>query len=268
MVLKAKDNEKYKIYTRCGDDGYTCIIGQEKISKIHIRVETYGSVDELNSFVGLVISSLRSIIKDLENYLYLCSQDKINLSELFLNNSKPFLNINKSFSVTDNDIVITQQHKLNKLCEQCLRIQNELLCLGSQLATKFDSSKLLYGSYNNAYMNELDVNKDINEFEVKDSFVGICLEQVKQLEIEIDAMSEKISSLDTFLLPSGSEIVSRLHVARTVCRRVEINLLRLKEKQEIEHAVFPYINRLSDWLFVAARYVAFVLGEKETLWKK
>ncbi len=96
--------------------------------------------------------------------------------------------------------------------------------------------------------------------------------QVKQKDIEwleavIDAMNDELSPLISFVLPGGSPLNAFLHQARTVCRRAEREVLRLRLDEEIGDAVVPYLNRLSDALFVFSRWVSSTLGETEILWE-
>ena len=87
---------------------------------------------------------------------------------------------------------------------------------------------------------------------------------VQQVEQWIDAMQSVVPKQHAFLLPAGSEAVTRCHVCRTVCRRAE---RRMIEAQASETAL-QFVNRLSDYLFVLSRYVAFRQGESEEEWKK
>ena len=96
--------------------------------------------------------------------------------------------------------------------------------------------------------------------------------QVKQKDIEwleavIDAMNDELSPLTSFILPGGSPLNAFLHQARTVCRRAEREVLRLRLDEEIGDAIVPYLNRLSDALFVFGRWVSSTLGETEILWE-
>jgi cob(I)alamin adenosyltransferase len=89
---------------------------------------------------------------------------------------------------------------------------------------------------------------------------------IKILEQEIDTMNTVLPILNSFVLPGGSEISAMIHIARSVCRRAEISLVDLMQSSELEPEILSYINRLSDWLFVVARYVNFKLNEEEVLW--
>lgn len=111
------------------------------------------------------------------------------------------------------------------------RIQNDLFDLGADLATP-DRGKVLEWTP-----------------------LRIVENQVTRLETEIDAMNEPIPPLDSFILPGGSELAACLHVARTLCRRAERQVAEVTalEGEAVSAEALAYINRLSDWLFVAAR---------------
>ena len=165
------------IYTKTGDKGETSLANGERVTKIDARIEAYGAVDELNSWIGL---------------LRVC--------------------------VTN---------------EQLEWVQNKLFNLGALLSA--------------APGNELITESD-----------------VKQLENWIDAMQAVVPKQRAFVLPAGGEGVSRCHVCRTICRRVERRMIAA-EAGSIE---LQFINRLSDYLFVLARYTAYQNGENEVNWRK
>jgi cob(I)alamin adenosyltransferase len=87
------------------------------------------------------------------------------------------------------------------------------------------------------------------------------------LENEIDEMNRDLPELTSFILPGGGKVAVQLHVARTVCRRAEREVIRLSDSEKLDGTEVPYINRLSDWLFVASRFAALKMGVGETLWK-
>lgn len=192
-----------KIYTKTGDKGKTRLVGGECVDKNNPRVECYGTVDELNSHLGLS----------------LCQ--------------------------------ITKEPSLQALGTEILRIQHELFNLGSLLACE-DALQL---------PRLPQINK----------------ERILQLENSIDAMTETLAPLKNFILPGGSEISAQLHIARTVCRRTErhtvelIGLLRdalsAAETDCLEHCLV-YLNRLSDYLFVAARFANQKQGRFDQIWQK
>ena len=180
-----------KIYTKTGDQGTTSLIGGTKVSKAHLRIEAYGTVDELNSYTGLC--------KDL----------------------------------------LTGTHSIHVLQE----IQDRLFTIGSALACDPDKETKLK-------------IPDLKE-------VDIIL-----LEKEIDKMNESLPAMKSFILPGGHATVSHLHIARCICRRAERCCIRLKlEKNEVEPIIPKYLNRLSDYLFVLARYAGHELNIAEIPWK-
>ncbi len=180
-----------KIYTKTGDKGTTSLIGGTKVNKSHIRIESYGTVDELNSWIGVV-------------------NDHI-------------------------DDAGTQQ--------TLKEIQDRLFTIGSSLACDPEKeSKLKI--------------PDLHETDV--AF----------LEKEIDRMNESLPEMKAFIMPGGARAVSFAHVARCVCRRAERICVRMQtEELEVEPLVKKYLNRLSDYLFVAARYFGHLQNAQEVHWK-
>lgn len=131
---------------------------------------------------------------------------------------------------------------LAKIGRRIVRIQNELFNLGSQLAV-------------------LPEDRRENTPVIHDG-------NITQLEREIEEMNAHLPPLNSFLLPGGDLIEAHLHIARTVCRRVERDVVRLGETEKPDGTEIPYLNRLSDWLFVTARYVMKLLGKEERLWQQ
>ena len=179
-----------KIYTKTGDKGTTSLIGGTKVLKSDLRIEAYGTVDELNSYVGLC----RDLIAD--------ESSKKTLHE----------------------------------------IQDRLFTIGSSLAC--DPEK-----------------------EPKMKIPDLKENDIVFLEKEIDKMNESLSEMKNFILPGGHPTVSHLHVARCVCRRAERCCVRLQDNDESALLIIKYLNRLSDHLFVLARYAAQLLGVEEIPWK-
>jgi cob(I)alamin adenosyltransferase len=121
------------------------------------------------------------------------------------------------------------------------RIQNELFNLGSELAT-------LPG--------DLHPQQPV-----------VQARHVEALEREIDAWNQHLPDLRSFILPGGGFVASYLHLARTVCRRAERQAVRLSATETLGDQVIPYLNRLSDALFVMSRHASRVYGEAEPLWE-
>ena len=92
-------------------------------------------------------------------------------------------------------------------------------------------------------------------------------EDVASLEREIDDMEAKLPALRSFILPGGSPMAAALQVCRTVCRRAERRLAALAEAESLEPVVLAYVNRLSDWFFVAARYANHLVGVEDEPWR-
>lgn len=180
-----------KIYTKTGDLGKTSLIGGTKVPKSHIRIETYGTVDELNSYIGLVSDYVADI------------HTKVILKE----------------------------------------VQDRLFTVGSSLACDPDK-------------------------EPKMKIPDLKESDIKLLEKEIDKMSDAIPAMKSFILPGGHVSVSTIHVARCVCRRCERLCVHMQQEgMFVDSLVIKYINRLSDFLFVLARYTGHQLGVEELPWK-
>lgn len=181
----------FKIYTKTGDKGSTSLIGGVRVPKSHIRIEAYGTVDELNSFIGMV-----------------------------------------------NDMAA------NESISGWLReIQDRLFTIGSVLATNPDK-------------------------EVKMKLPDVHDEDVIWLEQRIDEMNEVLPEMRSFILPGGHLASSTCHVARCVCRRAERICVGMQEQQEpVPELVVRYLNRLSDFLFVLARYMTHISGAADVPWR-
>lgn len=130
---------------------------------------------------------------------------------------------------------------LQILEEILLRVQHELFNLGSQLAT---------------------LPEDMNP-----QMPRITRSEIFQLEQEIDDMNENLPTLKSFVLPGGSELNARLHLARTICRRAERKVVTLAQTDGIDHKSLMYLNRLSDALFVWSRWAMNVMQLPEVLWQ-
>ena len=177
-----------KIYTKKGDKGETSLIGGSRVSKTHTRIEAYGTVDELNSVIGVIRDTAR-------------------------------------FREPDEFLV---------------SIQNLLFTIGSELASAPDSKM------NIPMLQERDI---------------------EALEKEMDRMNEQLPDLKNFILPGGDLTASHCHVARCVCRRAERRVVALAAEAEIDEKIIRYLNRLSDFLFVLARYYTHQHKGVETAWK-
>lgn len=170
-----------KIYTRTGDDGTTALVSGPRRTKYDMRVESYGTVDETNSAIGVA---------------------RLHTSGL------------------------------PELHDMLFRIQNDLFDLGADLATPETGEVLSY--------------EPLRAVET----------QVTRLENEIDALNADLSPLKSFVLPGGTPAAAYLHLARTMSRRAERQMVELSrmDGEVVSPAALKYVNRLSDFLFVAARY--------------
>lgn len=176
-----------KIYTKKGDKGTTSLFGGASIGKNSMRIHAYGTVDELNSILGVVLT-----------------------------------------------------HPVSKRGETILKeLQNQLFVLGADLATL--PSK-------------------------KTKIDRISSKEIKTLEKWIDELDDQLPSLTSFILPGGAPAGATLHQARTVCRRAERHAVALKTENPVSDEVIIYLNRLSDLLFVMARFENKEAGEPETKW--
>ena len=183
----------YRIYTRTGDAGETALGTGERLSKAHIRIAAYGTVDETNATIGVA---------------------RLHLGQLA------------------------------KLDAMLARIQNELFDLGADLCVP-DRGEIL-------------------EFEP----LRILPKQYERIETEIDELNAELSPLRSFVLPAGHNAAAQLHVCRTVCRRAERLIVELKaiEGEHVSEGAIAYINRLSDFFFVASRWVNAKAGSGDVLW--
>jgi cob(I)alamin adenosyltransferase len=129
-----------------------------------------------------------------------------------------------------------------RLTEILKRLQNELFDLGSELATPADA-----------------------EYE---GMWRVSEAEVRELERTIDECQRDLETLKSFVLPGGGMLGAFLHQARTVCRRAEIEILRLSRSEPVSALLLRYVNRLSDLLFVLARWIAKQQGEDEFLWER
>ena len=177
-----------KIYTKKGDSGKTSTLGGTLLPKHNLKIEAYGTVDEVNAFLGWL-------------------RDQ---------------NIDDS---TKGNIIT---------------IQDQLFSIGAHLASDVEK-------------------KDLRLPELKNQFI-------LDLEGQIDEMETFLPEMKNFILPGGHPAVSACHISRVVCRRAERCVSHLSEKEIINPIILPYLNRLSDYLFVLSRKLSKDLGSKEVPW--
>jgi cob(I)alamin adenosyltransferase len=178
-----------RVYTRSGDDGTTGLGGGQRVPKESLRIATYGTVDELNAFIGVARASGLDARLDAE----------------------------------------------------LVRIQNELFHLGSDLCV-------------------------LEEDKEKMPVPQVEPRHVEALEKLMDELSEATGPLENFILPGGSPGAAHLHVCRTVCRRAERLVIALTRKEAVGEYAVRYLNRLSDALFVMARYENKQRGVEDVTW--
>ncbi|MBI5224016.1 cob(I)yrinic acid a,c-diamide adenosyltransferase [Candidatus Micrarchaeota archaeon] len=174
------------IYTKFGDAGKTRLLGTAVVDKDDPKVQAYGSVDELNALLGIVIAS---------------------------------------------------NSEIPKINENLTKIQNDLFVIGAQLAAKDVKTK------------------------------SIEPKQIEGLEHEIDKMEAELPRLTNFILPGGHIVAASLHHARTVCRRTERCIVTLAKSEKVNEDTMKYMNRLSDFLFVLARFVNYKKKHEEKIWR-
>jgi cob(I)alamin adenosyltransferase len=178
-----------KVYTRTGDDGTTGLGSGKRVSKSSERIAAYGTVDELNSQIGVALAG--GVVAEVEAALR--------------------------------------------------EIQNELFHLGSDLCVPEQDK----------------ASTPVPRIEER---------HVEALERLMDALSGELPPLENFVLPGGSPGAAALHVARTICRRAERSLVALASREAIGRHTIQYVNRLSDALFVMARYENRRRGVPDVLW--
>lgn len=182
-----------KIYTRTGDTGTTSLVGGKRVDKCSTRLEAYGTIDELNSFLGL-----------------LASEQTI-------------------ASEAGTAATITA-------------VQSRLFDIGAYLATD---------------------NTDNPEMQPS----GLSEADVEHLEHQIDIITPQLPQLRSFILPGGCPAAAQAQVCRAVCRRAERRVLALAAEATVAPIVLRYINRLSDYLFIVARFANHLTSTPETPWQ-
>lgn len=187
-----------KVYTRTGDAGKTRLAGGQQVWKDSLRVEVYGTVDELNASIGVV-------------------------------------------RVMNADGV--------EKCPEAKLLEAELRWMQSKL---FDVGSLLATVPGQTFKN----------------MPQVVAKDVTRLEKLIDRCQKELQPLKEFILPGGGKVSGFLHQARTVCRRAERLCVALSKVEPVDPAIIKFVNRLSDTLFVLARWVAKTQGEPEYLWER
>ncbi len=188
-----------RVYTRGGDKGETSLVGGQRVPKDHLRIEAYGTVDELNAVVGLCREACRNAPKG------------------------------------------TELPAISSITRELLRCQHVLFNLGSALST---------------------LPEDMSETQPR-----VTDADVVHLEKDLDERTAKLPSLKSFVLPGGTELNARLHLARTICRRAERLTVALEREGGCDLVAVRYLNRLSDSFFVWSRAAIVAEGAREVLWE-
>lgn len=184
--------KKSHVYTRGGDSGTTSLIGGSRVKKCNLRLDAYGTIDELSAHIGL-LASMTSATSGADTHLL------------------PW-------------------------------IQSRLFDVGTHLA--------------------------MPSTEGQEPPCAITAAHIQQLEEHIDTLDAQLPALRSFILPGGCTAAAQCHVCRTVCRRAERLITALAEEAPISPILLSFVNRLSDYLFVYARFLNKIKGVDEISWKK
>lgn len=183
---------KSKVYTLTGDKGTTSLVGGQRVAKDDIRVEAYGTVDELNAHIGQVVNAIKGTMPEVENLLF--------------------------------------------------KVQNKLFNVGAYLATEqTDDQSPVY---------------------------GLQEDDIKAVEAMIDALDEELPPMRGFILPGGTRLSALCDICRTVTRRAERRVVTLASQAPVNPLVLRFLNRLSDFFFVFARFNNVTNQAEEVLWDK
>jgi cob(I)alamin adenosyltransferase len=193
-----------KIYTRTGDEGMTALVGGTRVKKNAMRIETYGTADELSSAIGIARAELAEIRRS---------------------------------RALDEAKAIDVAAQLDAWLAWT---QDVLFNLGSELATPPGKAR--------------------------EGMPSVRADDATALERAIDHAQKDLQPLANFIHPGGSLAAAHLHLARTIARRLERLLITLAETEEVGPDIRRYVNRLSDALFVWARWINHALGVAEPLW--
>lgn len=185
------DIKKSVVYTRTGDDGTTSLVGGARRAKDDTRIEAYGTLDELNSHIGVMLA----------------------------------------------DETFPQEYRVLMQF-----VQNRLFDIGGYMACEPDGEFILPP--------------------------GATEADVARLEHSIDEMDAQVPKLRHFVLPGGCRMAAMAHVARTVARRAERRMVTVAHNESVDPQVMRFINRLSDWFFVFARFNNIKSGVPEIIWNK
>ena len=215
-----------KIYTKRGDGGQSSLVDGSKVTKDHLRLQTYGTLDELNSHVGLLISFLLEPLNP--------GGGKKSDKTGFVGNKQGEENRGS------NPCLFVSEGLFSKDVGFLKQVQIWLFHLGSQLAC--------------------------DDIETSKRLPTLTGKQIVAIESCIDDLEKSLPELKNFILPGGHHAASQAHICRTVTRRAERYCVTLSEKIKLEYPALSFLNRLSDYFFVLARSVNHRLGVKSTQW--
>lgn len=269
-----------KIYTRTGDKGKTSLIGGTKVPKSHVRIDSYGTVDELNSFIGLLGDQLSialashpapeanapighavpSVSSSDSNSPTGRSASSVLPSDSSSPTGRSASSISPSGSSSPAGSITLPRDAANAAATPRVAPQSGSSLFGAELV-------LLRGIQDRLFTIGASLACDPDK-EPKLKIPDLKEEDIQRLEKEIDRMSEALPPMDSFLLPGGHLAVSTAHIARCVCRRAERICVDMQENGLfIEPIVIQYLNRLSDYLFMLARYAGHILQVPEIPWR-
>lgn len=216
-----------KIYTKGGDKGQTGLFSGERVDKDHPLVNAYGTVDELNSVLGMARAALADFSSEYEGLLRGHEIATEHASAL----SRP---------VVDNPLVgrVRARFDEQRLLDSRLHtIQLQLFELGAQMA---------FGK--------------LGQERISDEHVAV-------FEQWIDELTAGLPELKNFILPTGHPAAAHLHLARTICRRAERAVISARDPERFDDVVIRYLNRLADLLFVLAREANRIFGVEDEPWR-
>ncbi|MBQ6432908.1 MAG: cob(I)yrinic acid a,c-diamide adenosyltransferase [Bacteroidaceae bacterium] len=238
------------LYTRTGDAGTTSLVGGQRVPKTHVRLEAYGTIDELNSFIGLLIAEMRAPSHPIQGAPSHPSQGApshpprggatISSGIPAETQVPPRGDLEGAFAPPQGDLEGAPEwaETLALLAD----VQSLLFSIGSILATDTSEREVRPGRY----IEDVDV---------------------ATLEHAIDAAEEGLPGWRGFILPGGTRAASLAHVCRTVCRRAERAIYRVAEEAEVDATLLRYVNRLSDYFFALAKQLNHIAGHEESYWK-
>ena len=230
------------LYTRTGDAGTTSLVGGQRVPKTHVRLEAYGTIDELNSFIGLLIAEMRAPSPPSQGAPSHPPRGGATISSGIPAETQvpPRGDLEGAFAPPQGDLEGAPEwaETLALLAD----VQSLLFSIGSILATDTSEREVRPGRY----IEDVDV---------------------ATLEHAIDAAEEGLPGWRGFILPGGTRAASLAHVCRTVCRRAERAIYRVAEEAEVDATLLRYVNRLSDYFFALAKQLNHIAGHEESYWK-